>query len=386
MRGLTPRRQRGMALLMVLIFIALLGSVIADFQFSSQVDVTLAVNARDELQAEYNALSAMRLRAILLRHVRRIESVLNDPAVTQVLGEGGLPPIAQLMEQIPIECGLLSAVLRTSQTDLGDDDEAQEFFPGECMATSQSEHSKISLNMLRRPTGGANTKVQTLLLGLLSDPSLERHFQEDDRTGTHAESPAELIGAITDWIDDNGTQAVNAVGDEDRLYTLRDDNYRTKNAPFDSVAELQLVHGVDDELYALLRDRVTVHAANTQIELATADEMTILLGLAASLYDGMTLEALRIPAMEQFLTDLEQLRMLGAGAAGMLNVTSLRGLLQQYGLDSVIDTNKLSQVFTDKQGSTWYTIEAEGRVGNASRKIRTVFQAREGRFYHIRIE
>ena len=42
--------------------IALLGSIVADFQFNSRVDLQLAINARDELQAEYNAMTAMRLR------------------------------------------------------------------------------------------------------------------------------------------------------------------------------------------------------------------------------------------------------------------------------------------------------------------------------------
>ena len=45
-------------------FLALLGSVVAEFQFSSRIDLQLALNARDELQAEMNALSALRMRAL----------------------------------------------------------------------------------------------------------------------------------------------------------------------------------------------------------------------------------------------------------------------------------------------------------------------------------
>ena len=62
-----PRDQRGIALIMVLSLVALVATVISDFQYNSRVSYQLAINARDELQAEYNALSAMRMRALLLK-------------------------------------------------------------------------------------------------------------------------------------------------------------------------------------------------------------------------------------------------------------------------------------------------------------------------------
>jgi hypothetical protein len=70
----------------------------------------------------------------------------------------------------------------------------------------------------------------------------------------------------------------------------------------------------------------------------------------------------------------------------VLKVDSLASLIQATGLDSIIDIAQVRQVFTDKTINTWYTITATGRVGNATRKITAVFQAVEGRYYHVRVE
>ena len=372
---------------MVLILVTLLGSVVADFQFNSRVDLQLALNARDELQAEYNAMTALRVRAMLLKHSRQIQRAV-DGLLGGLLG-GDTPmklPIGQVLEMIPVECGLLSAIARKSEdpfADEGDVPEEEAFFQGECMATSTSEHSKISLNMLANPTNRAGGQVTTLLLGLLSDQKFEHHFQEDDRNGVHAESPEELVGAITDWIDGDEDQAVSAASDESRHYGNLRDHYRPKNAPFDSLGELQLVHGIDDDLYELLRDNVSIYNDGTQIELGTANDITIVIGLFAARHDGV---AFQEGTLGIFMHMLQEARSLGAMGMAPLNVALLKSLVIEAGLEAYIDTNKLSQVFTDKASTTWYTIEAQGRRYNASRRIRAVFQANEGQFYYMRIE
>ena len=61
MSGLIKRRrkepgERGVALLMVLVLVTLVAAVVTEFQYSSRVDLQLAYNARDELQAEYKCI------------------------------------------------------------------------------------------------------------------------------------------------------------------------------------------------------------------------------------------------------------------------------------------------------------------------------------------
>lgn len=85
--ALIVKRERGVAMLMVMGFLTLLGSVVADFQFTSHVDLQLAFNARDELQAEYNALSALRMRALILRQSRKLQTAIT--LLMSGMGAGG---------------------------------------------------------------------------------------------------------------------------------------------------------------------------------------------------------------------------------------------------------------------------------------------------------
>ena len=85
--------------------------------------------------------------------------------------------------------------------------------------------------------------------------------------------------------------------------------------------------------------------------------------------------------LEQMIMEM---RMLGQGFA-VLKVAGLVSMIEATGLSSIFDPTLVRQVFTDKSITTWYTIEAQGRVGNASRHIRAVFQAVTGKFYYVRI-
>ena len=378
------QRSRGVALLMVLVLIALITTVVAEFQYNTRVDLQLAFNARDELQAEYNALSALRFRALILRHARKLNAVLSS------LGQGlGLPTeslatmLPQVLESLPVECGLMSAITKPVDA-TGDEDE--QLLPGECMATSVTEHAKIPIHLLASTRDAAN--VATILMGVLTDPKFERHFQEDDRNGSHAESPEVLIEAMTDWIDSNDTQELNRIGDENNHYDMLRNRYEVKNASFDSAAELQMVHGIDDELYDLLRDSITIYPDSPQIELPTAPvDRIVLWGLPGTLNEGVIIEQLfGHPGFPMFLQTLVEMKQLGTSGFGGLSLTVLKSLIGQFGLTDVINTNTLGKVFTDKGQTTWYTINAEGQVGTTKRKMHMVFQALEAQFYYARIE
>src|SRR4051794_24845374 len=98
-----PRRrrvERGVALLVVLSTLALVTSVVADFQFNSRVDLQLAINARDEVQAEYNALSALRLRELLLRQGRAADTAIRGMMAAMGVDAAMVPPMGQLLEMV----------------------------------------------------------------------------------------------------------------------------------------------------------------------------------------------------------------------------------------------------------------------------------------------
>ncbi|MDO5505309.1 MAG: type II secretion system protein GspK [Pseudoxanthomonas suwonensis] len=76
-----------------------------------------------------------------------------------------------------------------------------------------------------------------------------------------AEQPQVLAGVIVDWRDEDSlTQP--AGGAEDGDYAAAGRPYGAKDAPFESITELQQLLGMTPELYARLAPNVTVHSRN----------------------------------------------------------------------------------------------------------------------------
>jgi len=388
------RKERGIAILVVLITIALLTAIVVEFQYSATVDLQLAYNARDELQAEYNALTAMRLRALLLRQGQALQAGMASMMQALTGSSSAQMPLGQILQQIPITCGLLNKVLKeTSEGDeltvdklsKADKKAHVDFLPGECQATSQSEHSKLSVNMLGNTSNNTSQTIQTMLLSFLSDPRLQDEFSASDSSGKHAENPAQLVAAIADWVDRDHVETGSS-GDEDRRYSYLKDAYRAKNAPFDSLAEIQLVHGVNDKIYGILKDNVTIYTDSTAIEIATATPERIMFGLLASRKQMVPPEQL-VNGVGILMRSIADMRA-ASPVPGMaqLTVANLVAMVQSSGLDALLDVNAIRQTFTDRAGTTWYSIVAEGKVGNATRTMRAVLQSTEGQYYYFRME
>ena len=382
--GWSRRRQRGVALLMVLSMLAVVGSVAAEFQFESHVDLQLAYGARDELQAEYNALSALRMRALILKQSRKIQQAMMALAAASGAA-GSPPPLGPILEMLPVECGLMNAI--THAVDARDRDshagEKEDFFPGDCLATSESEHAKISINLLRNSSNQQAVQVAQSLMAVLGLPQMRKYFEQDDRNGVRADSAAELVGNIADYIDQDRTTQGN-LGDEDRRYQSLKRPYRAKNGAFDSVAELQMVYGVNDALFELLRDQVSIHTSSVGIELQTAPVDRIMFQLLGALNQGGDPTPF-LTAMPLLYSEISALKGLGGMMTPMTRQV-LTALLTTAGVLPLFDNARLQQAFTDSTSTTWYTLFAEGRVGNASRRIRAVYQATEGLFYYVRME
>lgn len=83
---------------------------------------------------------------------------------------------------------------------------------------------------------------------------------------------AQLAAAIVDWRDgDVLTQP--AGGAEDRDYAAAGLEYGAKDAPFDTVAELQQVLGMTPDLFRLVEPHLSVHARLAQPRAELADEV-----------------------------------------------------------------------------------------------------------------
>jgi len=89
---LRPRnRQRGVAMLIVITWLALMISLVGEFTYGTSVDAAQAANARDELRAHYLARSSVSLSRLLIK----IQQQYVDPIQSQLSKMLSLPAVGR---------------------------------------------------------------------------------------------------------------------------------------------------------------------------------------------------------------------------------------------------------------------------------------------------
>ena len=259
------RDEGGVALLMVLLVISLLTAVIVDFSFQTRLDARIAANVRDDLRAETIARSGFEMAL----------AVLNKDA----LGDKASGPAAT-------NEGAVSELLNQARRQASQEQQGEGTAPASAGVDSLMD-PWARMDYLRMPLGrGESLDVRvTDLAGLIDlnaiitvsqggQPSLNQPVFDElvmlitaareaqnpakEDTGGEEMSPEEIAYAIADWVDPDEIRIADG-GFEDESYNSLPEPYSSKNGPFDSVAEVQLVAGVDDKLYEAIRKYLTVY-------------------------------------------------------------------------------------------------------------------------------
>ncbi len=265
-----PRRKRseeGVALILAITTVAILSVMLADMHETTGTAFAVSTSQRDALQAEYMAKSALNLTRLLIAKepdVRRFVDPLyraatGGPApqlpvwnfVNDLLAPFCTPEDQQdTLMQLGIDFG----------NTVGFDD-----LPGECHVLVVSENGKINVNDPlfldgEQARNSVANQLFSLTGGRVPNSAYDALFTKEDETGTLT-TRMDLITAVIDWWDpdiqrtdfDPGAGITRTGGtgiEDDSIYQLRDDPYRNKNAPFDSIQELRLVRGFSDDFWA----------------------------------------------------------------------------------------------------------------------------------------
>ena len=254
-------RERGVALIMVLGAIAIMIVMLAEFQDDAGSEYAAATAARDSVQAEYDARSAINLSRLL---------IAAEPSMRQAIA-----PLFMLMKRQPPQLPVWVYADRVLGA-FNDPESTKDFmgFSGLDIGKGKNlglkvghfelvivdEDSKIDVNM------GASNEIAHLrlakelmgrMLGIQYDPL----FMQRDETGNTSDR-LQTCSAIIDWADTDEalyscdlTNAPSANAVEDTFYQLQTKPYRRKNAPYDSLDELHMVRGVTDDYWATFVDR-----------------------------------------------------------------------------------------------------------------------------------
>lgn len=134
--------------------------------------------------------------------------------------------------------------------------------------------SKVRVQLLSE-TGKVdiNSADQTLLQGLMLHAPVEEELQ------------TKLVNAILDWRD--ADDLVRLEGAEKEEYKDAGLNYSPRNKPFQSTEELQLVLGMNEQVFNWLESRVTVYSGRPQVDFTQAakEVLQVLPGMDAGLID-----------------------------------------------------------------------------------------------------
>lgn len=134
--------------------------------------------------------------------------------------------------------------------------------------------SKIRVRLLSE-TGKVdlNKADQVLLEGLMTHAPIDADLQ------------IKLVNAILDWRD--GDDLVRIDGAEKKEYKDAGLIYQPRNKPFQSIEELQLVLGMNEQVFTWIENLVTVYSGQANVDLAqaTKEVLYILPGMDTGLID-----------------------------------------------------------------------------------------------------
>jgi len=201
--------NKGIALVITLLVLTLLIVVILEFSQGMRVEARAAANFRDDIKAYYLARSGVTFAIAMLEDDDKTDQ--NYDSLNELW--------AQKIPPIPLGDGFVSVEI----TD---------------------EDSRINVNKMSTGFGTVNGETMRLFMVRF----LKQFELEED-----------IADSIADWTDTDDSERI-PVGAESNYYQSLEDPYEAKNKPFDSIQELRLIKGLENETYNKLQKFLAVNS------------------------------------------------------------------------------------------------------------------------------
>ncbi len=224
--------QRGVALLLVLLIIAVVASIQIETQYLTRIDAKIATNVALDTRFYYLAKSGVEAaRSILTEDAR--DNEYDAPSETWAA------PIAYPVDEALVSLSIVD------------------------------EERKFPLNSLVKkttPPPSGQPTGQPAQLEYDVDEALYKAF-------THllqaVEAPPEVAPALVDWLDPADVP-YGPDGAEITFYERLKPPYKTKNRSLSTLDELRMVRGIDAKVFRALADLVTPYSSDAKVNVNTA--------------------------------------------------------------------------------------------------------------------
>ena len=259
-------KQRGFALLLSLIAIAILSVLVIDLHETTGMSFSAATAERDMLRAEYLAKSGVNLTRMLIGQGKNLRAVLAAPYQLMLKRPPPQLPVWRFADALLKPFANFDAAkgdIESAGIDV-DSTEGLGKTHGSFRVAASAENGKVNVNDPRMQDSAiGQASVGGLFFGLLGgyQPSPNKYdtlFTQPDEKG-RVSTRLDLVSSVIDWWDQDEQRAaydplmgtVQPGGAEDNeYYRTQREPYRNKNAPFDTLEELRLVKGMSDDIWA----------------------------------------------------------------------------------------------------------------------------------------
>ena len=252
--GEAPRQnsspKRGIAMIIAIMVIAMLMVFTSDMIVNSTVNIQLTESGRDGIKAEYMAKSAASLGIFLIGIDWAVDltKFMMNPAVLPTDGEGANDIYSQLNDK-PISGNIAQIMGLSKVNDSAVYDQMKSFDDGVFQVNVVDEMSRINVNYCNL---GRGLDCRAMVELLLSGPA-EHTFLDKKKTNAK-----EISANIRNWILLNKSSEDDSSSTADP-YGNRVPRVGPKMAPFDSLDELKMVAGWDDDLHTVYSPYLTVY-------------------------------------------------------------------------------------------------------------------------------
>ncbi|HEY5947251.1 MAG TPA: hypothetical protein VIV40_17225 [Kofleriaceae bacterium] len=244
-------KQRGVAIIAVLIAIAITIVISNEFGTATNTDISAAANYRDQMRAHFLARSAQNLAELVVRIQGRLDNIKELRGQVQItdFADQLVLPFCGGADEVRDMIGMSTSDVEGLGADVGTCGFNGPF---------TTEDDKINVNCANNPSTAVFGIIQSALAGLVYFQAYDPVFEEADADGWRR-TREQQVGAILDYIDSDSIKLRDRGTSEDYGYESLKDHYQPKNNYIDTLGELKLARGVDDRFWSLFSSALTVY-------------------------------------------------------------------------------------------------------------------------------